>query len=162
MLSLRDYNIFTDFRLKLRADYSLFAWCCFLHFPLMLWKLSPGWSEVLGGSQICARTAICVPEVPCSVEALNNCKTQITWAPKELLSPEGERHRPLKSSSRHKCGTKEPWEYHVCKRLHISATLNPLFFSVANTAKHLICSAPDGCWAKKRNTETLWLSPKCC
>lgn len=28
MLSLTDYSIFTDFSLKLRADYSLFAWCC--------------------------------------------------------------------------------------------------------------------------------------
>lgn len=79
MLSLRDYNIFTDFRLKLRADYSLFAWCCFLHFPLMLWQLTPGWSEILGGSQICASTATCVPKVPCSVKAFTIAR-QITWA----------------------------------------------------------------------------------
>lgn len=70
MLSLRDYSIFTDFSLKTKGR--LFSVCLvlFLHFPLLLWKLGPGRNEVLGGSQICTSTATCVPEVPCSVEAL--------------------------------------------------------------------------------------------
>lgn len=41
-----------------------------------------------------------------------------------------------------------------------SVTPNSLLLAVADTVKRLICSATDGCWAKKRTTEPACLSLK--